>query len=233
MKEVKEMKEEMRKYPEVLRACPLFAGIDESELQALLDCLSASKRHFAKGSFVFMTGENVTAVGVVLSGSVHVLQEDFWGNRTILAHVGPGGLFAEAFSCAEVDKLPVSVIAAEPSDILFIDYKRIATTCSSACTFHTGLIKNMMHILAQKNVQLTQKIEHVTGRTTRAKLLAYLSAQARKAADNIFEIPFSRQELADYLSVDRSAMSNELCKMRDEGILRFHKNRFELLEPEN
>jgi CRP-like cAMP-binding protein len=218
----------MENVPAILHTCPLFLGIDGAELHTLLDCLSASKKRYKKGGFIFRAEENVTSVGVVLSGSVHVIQEDFWGNRTILARIGPGGLFGEAFSCAEVDKLPVSVMAAESAEILFIDYKRIVTTCSSSCSFHTGLIKNMMHILARKNVLLTQKIEFVTQRTTKDKLLAYLSAQARQAASDTFEIPFSRQELADYLSVDRSAMSNELCKMRDEGILRFHKNHFEL-----
>ncbi|GHV49629.1 Crp/Fnr family transcriptional regulator [Synergistales bacterium] len=176
-----------------------------------------------------MAGEDVTAIGIVLSGGVHVLQEDFWGSRAILSHVAPGELFAEAFSCAGVGSLPVSVITTEPSEILFLDYKRVATTCSSSCAFHTGLIKNMMQILAGGNVMLTQKIEHLTRHTTREKLLSYLSEQARQAGQSAFEVPFNRQELADYLSVDRSAMSSELCKMRDDGILRFCKNHFELL----
>jgi CRP-like cAMP-binding protein len=219
----------VKNYLSALKKCRLFAGINESELPALLDCLSAFQNSYEKGGFVFMAGDNVTAIGIVLSGGVYVLQEDFWGNRSILSHVAPGGLFAEAFSCAEADSLPVSVITAEPSEILLLDYKRVVTTCSSACAFHTGLIKNMMQILAWKNVMLTQKIEHLTRRTTREKLLSYLSEQARQAAQSAFEVPFNRQELADYLSVDRSAMSSELCKMRDDGILRFYKNHFELL----
>lgn len=199
-------------------------------MRALLDCLSAVERHYEKNSFIFMENDAVTSIGVVLSGKVHIVQEDFWGNRTILAETGPGGLFGEAFSCAETEKLPVSVLAASDADILLIDYRRIITTCSSACIFHTGLIKNMLWILAGKNIMLTQKIEILTKRTTRQKLLSYLSAQAIQAGSHSFEIPFNRQELAEYLSVDRSAMSNELGKMRDEGILSFARNRFELEE---
>jgi CRP-like cAMP-binding protein len=213
----------------ILKKSPLFNGIAEGDMQALLDCLSASTRSFESGSFIFLAGETVTVVGVVLNGGVNILQEDFWGNRTILAHIAPGGLFGEAFSCAGIDKLPVSVLATQPTDVLLIDYKRISKTCSSSCVFHTRMIQNMMEILARKNVMLTQKIEHVTRHTTREKLLSYLSQQAIQVGERKFEVPFNRQELADYLSVDRSAMSLELCKMRDDGILSFHKNHFELL----
>jgi len=219
----------MEKYLFTLIKCPLFAGIKEAELLTLLDCLSASEKKFKKGSYIFMSGETVNFIGLVLSGSVHIIREDFWGNRAILAHIGPGGLFGEAFSCAQIKKLPVSAFAAETAVVLLLDYRKIITTCSSACMFHTGLIKNMLRILAEKNVMLTQKMEFITQRTTREKVLAYLSAQARQAGGGNFEIPFNRQELAEYLSVDRSAMSRELSKMQDEGILLFHRNHFELL----
>lgn len=223
----------MKKYLPILKKCPLFAGIGDSDLETLLDCLSASSASYEKNSFVFRMDDTVTAIGIVLSGRVHVLKEDFWGNRTILNHIEPGGLFAEAFSCAEIPKLPVSVIAVEKSEILLVDYRRIIGTCPSACAFHAGLIQNMIRILAGKNIMLTQKLEYVTRRTTREKLLSYFSAQARQAGGNAFEIPYNRQELADYLSVDRSAMSGELCRMRDDGILRFRKNSFELLNSES
>jgi len=219
----------MEKYLHILKKCPLFAGIVDSELRALYGCLSAVEKKYEKNNFIFMADDIVTLIGVVLTGSVHVIREDFWGSRTIIARIEPGGLFGEAFSCAETEKLPLSVLAAEASDILLIDYRKIITTCSSSCTFHTGLIKNMMQILAEKNIMLTQKMEIITQRTTRDKLLAYFSVQARQAGSNAFEIPFNRQELAEYLSVDRSALSNELSKMRDNGILTFHRSRFELL----
>ena len=220
----------MDKHSEIIEICPLFAGISASDLRALMGCLTAIRREYAKNDFVFSTGDDAEHVGIVLSGSVHVLQEDYWGNRVILAHIEPGGLFGEAFSCAEADSLPVSVLAAEKSEILLLDYKRIATTCSSSCSFHTALIKNMMKILARKNIMLTQKMEIITHRTTRARLMAYLSSQAVNACGNRFTIPFNRQQLADYLSVERSAMSAELSKMQAEGLIRTTRSEFELID---
>jgi CRP-like cAMP-binding protein len=219
----------------IIQNCPLFSGIEESDFRILSACLSAVKKRFEKNDFVFAAGEEADSIGIVLSGAVHVLREDFWGNREILTRVGPGGLFGEAFACAEVgaaipEKLPVSVQAAEESEILLINSRRLHIFCPSACAFHTVLIRNLTRVLAAKNVILTQKLEHVTRRTTRGKLLSYLSEQAKRAGGKVFDIPFSRQELADYLSVDRSAMSAELSRMRDENLLRWHRNHFELCD---
>ena len=207
----------------------LFRDIEEKQLESLLGCLTAVRRTYAKDEFVFMADDKAEAVGVVLSGGVYVIQEDFWGNRAILAHIGPGGLFGEAFSCAEVDKLPVSVVAAENSEIMLIDYRKIVTSCASSCVFHARLIKNMLRILAEKNIMLTRKMEHLSKRTTREKLLSFLSNQAATAKNSTVTIPFNRQELADYLCVDRSALSRELSSMQDEGLIKYDKNRFELL----
>ncbi|NLT58179.1 MAG: Crp/Fnr family transcriptional regulator [Clostridiales bacterium] len=219
----------MEKILPVLHACPLFDGIDAADLKTLLDCLSATRRRCEKNEFVFLAGDRVTLIGIVLSGGVRILQEDFWGNRAILDNIGPGGLFGEAFSCAEVEHLPVSVMSVLPSDILLVDYRRIITTCSSACVFHARLIRNMLHIMAEKNVRLTQKMEILTRRSTREKLLRYLSAQAQQTGGSSFTIPFNRQELAEYLAIDRSAMSKELSKMQQDGLLRVDRSRFELL----
>lgn len=224
------MEKNMEKYFEIIKKCPLFLDIEEKELDELLKCLLAYTKQFRNNDFIFSVGQPVSHIGIVLSGKVHVIQEDFWGNRTILAQIGSRGLFGEAFSSAGIEKMPVSVVATSDCEILFIDYKRIITTCSAACVFHTGLIKNMMKILAAKNIMLTQKMEFVTRKTTREKLIAFLSAQAQKSASSKFVIPFNRQQLADYLSVDRSAMSNELSKMKDQGIIIYHKNEFELLK---
>lgn len=211
----------------VLLQCPLFAEIQEKELPAVLACLSARRQSYAKAEAVFSAGERVVRVGIVLLGSVHVEQDDYWGNRTILAHIGPAGLFGEAFSCAGTERLPVSVLAAEKTEILLVDYRRIVAD-SCGCGFHGRLIQNMLRILAQKNVALTQKMETITQRTTREKLLAYLSAQAIEQESHRFTIPFNRQELADYLAVDRSAMSAALSHMQKQGLLRTEKNWFEL-----
>ncbi|GHV59262.1 Crp/Fnr family transcriptional regulator [Campylobacterota bacterium] len=219
----------MEKYVPILKNCPLFAGVDSGDIPHLLGCLSAKKVSYEKGGLIFIAGTKVTTVGIVLGGRVNVAHDSFWGNRTILAQIEAGGLFGEAFSCAKVDNLPVSVLAAAASDILLIDYRKIITICSSACTFHTKLISNMIQILARKNILLTQKIEHISQRTTREKLLSFLSMQARGANSNSFEIPFNREELAAYLSIDRSAMCAELSKMQNDHLLRYKKNRFELL----
>ncbi|NLZ38191.1 MAG: Crp/Fnr family transcriptional regulator [Firmicutes bacterium] len=211
-----------------IKKSPLFYGIDENELLSMLACLSAIRKSYDKNEYIYRAGEAVTTVGIVCCGSVQVIKEDFWGNRAIISQLTTGDSFGEAFSCAQVGLISVSVVAAEQAEVLLLDYKKIITTCSSNCTFHSHLIQNMLKILANKNIELTQKVEHMSKRTTREKLLSYLSAEAMKRGSNVFEIPFNRQELADYLSVDRSAMCNELSKLRAEGLLSYKRNHFEL-----
>lgn len=215
---------------DIIKNCPLFSGIADAELAALLGCLVNSTKNHAKDDFIFTAGEHSGQVGLVLTGSVHIVQEDFWGRRTILALITPGELFAEAFACAGLERLPVSALAAETAEIMLIDYRKIASPCARACACHNGLINNMLRILARKNVFLVQKIEHLSRRSTREKLLSYLSARARETGKSNFSIPFNRQELADYLAVDRSAMSSELSRMREEGLLDFKRNEFELFK---
>jgi len=215
---------------EILTKSVLFSGIKTDDISSMLSCLAARSCEFDKERYIYSPGDSVRSVGIVLAGGVYVVNEDFWGNRSIVSKLGPSDMFGESFSCAEEEELPISVITSEKSRILFIDYRRIITTCSSGCMFHTALIRNMVHILAEKNILLMQKIEHMTKRTTREKVLSFLSEQATKAGCAKFEIGFNRQELADFLAVDRSALSSELGRMRDEGILRFNKNRFELLK---
>lgn len=204
----------------------LFNGIQEKDMAAMLKCLNARKSDYKKQDIILLEGEPAPYVGIVLSGKIQIIKEDFRGNRNILADIEPGNLFAEAYSCVQTNNLPITVISITESEILWIDYKKIIFTCSSACRFHTKLIENMLMILSSKNILLSQKIEHISKRTTREKLLAYLSDQAAKYKSNEFDIPFNRQELADYLCVDRSAMSNELCKLQKDGILKFNLNHF-------
>jgi CRP-like cAMP-binding protein len=172
----------------------LFRDIKENQLKSLLDCLTATRQTYVKDEFIFMADNKAVSVGIVLTGRVYVIQEDFWGNRVILAHIEPGGLFGEAFSCAAIDKLPVSVIAAENSEVMLIDYRRIVMSCTSACVFHTQLIKNMLRILAEQNIMLLRKIECLSKRTTKEKLLSFLSSQAITSKSSIVKIPFNRQE---------------------------------------
>lgn len=213
-----------------LKKTSLFRGTSEEELPILLDCLAPTTREYAKNELILRQGEDVSAVGLVLSGRAQVIEEDFWGNRSILADAWPGDLFAEAYAFLPGERLRVSVVAAEPTSVMLLDAKRMLEVCSSACRFHTRLVQNVLAESARKNLALTRKVSHMSKRSTREKLLSYLSGQALGAGSDAFEIPFNRQQLADYLCVDRSAMSSELCKMRDEGLLAFDKNRFQLKE---
>jgi cAMP-binding proteins - catabolite gene activator and regulatory subunit of cAMP-dependent protein kinases len=207
----------------------LFEHISDKELQALIACLGAKISHYGKNSTIFMYGEDTSNFGIILSGNVQIIKEDYYGNRSIVAGLSKGMLFGEVFAFAGIKKLPVSVITTTESNILLIDYRKLISPCSQACSFHSILIYNMLHIVASKNILLSQKIEFLSKRTTREKLLAYLQSEAQKAGSSSFHILFNRQELADYLSVDRSAMSAELSKLRKEGYLKFNKSNFELL----
>jgi CRP-like cAMP-binding protein len=219
----------MEKFPEILKSVPLFHDMDETDIRSVLFCLGTKRARVEKKQVLFRSGEKISSLGIVLSGSVQIFQEDYFGNRSIFANLAAGATFAESFACANLDSVPVNAVAAEESDILFLDCRRLASPCQRACAFHTKLIRNMLDIIARKNVALTQRIEFTSKRTTREKVLAYLSEQARLAGKARFAIPFDRQALADYLCVERSGLSAELSKLRDEGVLRFHKNEFELL----
>jgi CRP-like cAMP-binding protein len=217
---------------EILSGTELFAGIEASDIAPMLACLAARPARFEKNRIVFSGGERAGRFGIVLEGRVQIYQEDYYGNKSILRSAGAGELFAEAFAFAESQNLPFSVAAAADCELLLIDGRRLANQCSHACVFHGRLIRNMLNIIALENIALTRKIEFTSKRTTREKLLAYLSSEARATGSGSFQIPFNRQELADYLFVDRSAMSAELGRLRDEGVLLFQKNRFELLQPD-
>ncbi|MGI6105351.1 MAG: Crp/Fnr family transcriptional regulator [Raoultibacter sp.] len=211
------------------RNCELFAGIQVEHVAPMLKCLGARKKKYAKGDFIFHAGESVSYVGVVVQGAISLVQEDYWGNRSLLEHVGEGGLFGEAFACVDNTAVPMSAIALEDVEVLQVDYKRIITTCSSECAFHLILIKNMLACMAKRNIALMRKIEHISKRSINDKVLSYLSAQAMRHDAPSFEIPFSRQEFADYLSVDRASLSRALGSMRKEGLIDVKGRHFELL----
>ncbi len=222
-----EKKSELR---DALESSPLFHGISRDELEQMLPCLSAEIREYGRGEFLLLAGDETREIGLVLSGAVEVIKEDYWGNRNIMGKMETGDTFAESYACVPGVKLNVSVQAAEQTRVLFMDAQKISGTCASTCSFHERLTQNLMMLLASKNLYLNSKVNHMMQRTTREKLLSYLSAESVSLGSPSFDIPFNRQQLADYLSVDRSAMSNELCKMRDEGILEFEKNHFVLKE---
>ena len=206
----------------------LFRGTTQEEIKAMLSCLGASTRLYEKGETIYHVGQTVQALGLVLSGGVLIESIDLWGNNSILSHVEPGRIFAETYACVPGEPLMVDVVASEKCDILFLDVSRILTTCTSSCAHHNKLIQNHMQIAARKNLELSRRILHTSSKSIRGRLLSYLSEQVKKNGSYQFTIPFSRQQLADYLSVDRSALSNELSKMQTEGIIDYSKNSFVL-----
>ncbi len=218
----------MKEFLSVLTSSQLFSGISEKELTAMLSCLDARKESFPKGDFVLRAGEVVDSIGLVLSGNALVIQEDIWGNRNILSKVGQGETFATAYACATGSVLQGAVIAQTPVTVMFLNVKRILNLCPSACNHHSRIIRNLLGELAEKNLRINEKLTHMGQRSTRAKIRSYLSAEAKSLGKYEFDIPFSRQQLADYLGVDRSGLSMELGKMRDEGLIDFRRNHFKL-----
>lgn len=218
----------MKNFFPVLCSSRLFSGVSEPELAAMLSCLDSKKEDFPKGSFVLRAGDAVESVGLVLSGSVLMIQEDIWGNRNILSEAGAGQTFAAAYACAPGSELNVSVLAKTPVTVLFLNVARVLNVCPRACAHHSQIIRNLLGELAEKNLQLSEKLTHIGQRTTRAKVMSYLSEKAQRLGAYEFEIPFSRQQLADYLGVERSGLSLELGKMRSEGLIDFHRNHFVL-----
>jgi CRP-like cAMP-binding protein len=209
----------MEDFFENLLDCPLFNGIEQSDLHSMIKCLDGKTINITKGSPVFMEGEPAQFVGVVLSDTVQVVREDYYGSRSVLTILQPGELFAEAFSFAGLEAMPVSVIAIKDSNVLLLDCKRVLTSCSNSCHFHSLLLKNLLQEMAQKNLALSQKIRYMSQKTTKEKLMAYLLDQAKQHESSQFIIPFDRQALADYLGVERSAMSAEISKLKSSGLI--------------
>lgn len=219
----------MKQYLSILKQSQLFSGVGEKEIEAMLSCLNASEHVYPKGSYVFRQGAHMEHIMILAEGELLIQNEDYWGNRSIINRVAPGEMFGEAYLAPESGTILNDVVAFRDSTVLFFDVRKIMTTCSSACQFHTMVIQNLFFAISEKNRKLVQKLGHMSRRTTREKLISYLSDQAKRQNSGNFSIPFNRQQLADFLSVDRSAMSNELSKMQKEGLLEFWKNEFRLL----
>ncbi len=214
----------------LLRNAHLFHNISDTDLPSMLSCLQSTKKTFPKESIILNELDRTEEMGVVLSGMIHIVRYDFWGNRTIVSSIGPGGTFAETIAFTQSPS-EVVVVTAEEATILFLNIHKILHTCNKSCQFHNQLIENLVHLFAYKNLELLTKINHITKRTTRDKLLSYLSTESkRQGGARTFTIVFDRQHLADYLCVERSAMSSELGKMRDEGLVEYHKSTFTLIE---
>ena len=207
----------------------LFRGISPEQIQSMMGCLRGVSKKYAKGSTIYHAGETISAMGLVMSGSICVESDDVWGNKSILDRISAGHIFAENYACLPGEPLMVNIVAAEAAEILFMRTDCMFTVCSHSCGFHNQLIRNMLTISAQKSLNLSRRILHTSSKSIRGRLLSYLSDQATKHGSREFDIPFNRQQLADYLSVDRSAMSNELSKMQREGLICSDRNHFTIL----
>ncbi len=218
----------MEKYINILGETELFKEINKEDIGPILSCLSAEKRSYGRGQIIYSEGEKIEKVAIILSGNVELIRENYDGNINIISKLGKGDIFGESFAFGEIESLPISVYSEEDSQILFINYKKIVNTCSSLCEFHNSLIFNMMHILARKNIGLNEKNLFLGEKTIRRKILSYLSSEARKRGEKEYYIEFNRQGLADYLSINRSAMSRELSKMQDEGLIEYRGSFFKI-----
>ena len=213
----------------LLSNCSLFNEIHANEYEHLLKCLNARIKHYKKEDIIIKPGDKIHELGVLMKGNIHILNYDFWGNRTIQNELREGELFAEAYACNPTTAFESFVVAAQDCEVLYLDVRSIVTPCPNICTFHVLLSKNLLRITSSKNILLTRKIAHLSKRTTREKILSYLQDIDNNEHSINFTIPFNRQELADYLCVDRSALSNELSKMKNEGLIDFDRNRFKLI----
>ncbi len=218
----------MKNFLKTIKNAAVFSGVSDDEIESMLKCLGAKQETFAKSQYILREGDTPDSLGLLLSGNALIIQEDFWGNRNIIGKVSPSGLFAEAFACSPGAVMNIAVIAQEDCTVLWLGVGKILATCPSACSHHSRMVRNLLSELAAKNLRLNEKLTHMGKRTTREKVLSYLSAEAQKQNSREFDIVFNRQQLADYLSVERSALSAELSKLRTEGMIIYNKNHFVL-----
>ena len=220
----------MKKYLPALIGCPVFSGIQEGDLLAMLSCMDAQVCRFSRNQPILRAGDPARYMGVVLSGHVQVVRDAVCGSRSIVADFGPPHIFGAAFACSGADVLPVSVIATADSEIMLIDCRRIITVCSNTCSFRAKMIANLLRTVSERNIFFNQKLEIITKRTTREKILAFLDVHAKKNGALRFSIPYNRQQLAEYLGVGRSAMVTEMTRMKKDGLIDYRGNEFEILQ---
>ena len=208
----------------------LFRGMDPSDIEEMLGCLLAKECTYKKGEILFPEGSPTEQIGVVLIGRVIIELGDIWGNNSVLSSIGPGGIFAETYACIPGEPLMVNVTAAEDTEALLLNIRRVLEPCSKVCPYHMRLVRNLLTLCAGKNLQLSRRVLHTGPKSIRKRLLSYFSECIKRTGSYSFDIPYNRQQLADYLSVERSALSNELSIMQRDGLIRYEKNHFDVME---
>lgn len=216
-------------YIEILKKSYLFSNMVEDEIKNMLPCLSVSLKDYKKGETVLSIGQKIEEIGIVVNGSAHIVQEDYWGRKIIISELRNSDVFGEVFATLG-KKSEVNILTTKDSTIMFLNISKMITICSHTCNYHNKLVQNLLISIAEKNLKITQKITCMGKKSIREKLLTYLSSMSIKTGKNKFKIPFNRQDLADYLSVDRSALSNEISKLKKEGIINSEKNEFEIID---
>lgn len=218
----------MENYLDIMNNFELFNNIDRADIPGMLQCIGAYVKMFDKGDYIILDGDSIECVGAVITGMVHMVKEDVWGNKTIHAVISLSQIFGETYVFGDVNKSFVSFLAAEKAEVLFLPFRKVLHACAKSCSYHQILVDNMVALIARKNIQLTDKLEVTTKRTLRTKILTYLSQESQKSSSKYFSVPLGRIEMADYLCVDRSALTRELSKLKDEGILDYNHNVFRL-----
>lgn len=222
--------DKMQNNIKILSKSALFHGVAEENLGQLLQCLGARERSYRKGDILLLAGTRPTEIGIIVEGEAQITREDADGERAILSELLRADIFAEAYVAASHSEIPITVVAVTNCRVVWVLFEKVVTQCAGACEFHQGLIENLMRVIAEKNIAMNERMRLFSCKTTRKKILTYLKDYRDYAGTARFRIPFQRNELADYLSVDRSALSRELGKLRDEGLIRFQRNEFELTD---
>ncbi len=218
----------MEQYLDVLRQCLLFTGLSDQEILLSLDCIGSEVGSFPENSCLLRAGDTTGRIGLLLSGCAMVVQHDLWGNRTIITKLHPGDFFAEPYALLKQEPVRTDVLAEEPCEILNLEGDKLLNMCPTPCGHHSKILQNLVLILSKRTLEYQDKITHMSKRKTRDKLLSYLSEEAMRQGSVCIDIPYDRQQLADYLCVERSAMCVELSRLQQEGILTTQRCHFEL-----
>jgi CRP-like cAMP-binding protein len=220
----------LQPYWDVIKKVKLFDDVDDDGIKRLLACLSPAVRALGEGEIVLSSGEVTGSIGVVLSGSVHGVSLNHDGSQTLIALKTAGEIYGEILACTEGTPSPVSIYSVGRSVVMLIDYERLLKLCPDACGHHSLLIRNMLRVISRQYFALHENIGYLTKKSVRAKLCAYLSAKSGPERQSQFILPMNRREMAEYLGIDRSAMSRELGRMKKDGIIDFYKNSFKILD---
>lgn len=215
----------MDAYLQTIQEVPLFDGIKTGELPTILQCLQAKTVQYEKDDYILLAGSHPKYVGVILCGRIQVVKDDITGNRTLITSLGPGGIFGETLCCAGVQESPVSVVAESACTVLLLAFSKILHICSNACVFHGRLIQNMLLLLAKKNLYLQNSLRILSGSSIRERVQRYLEPFANQYGSH-FRVPLNREQMAEYLCVDRSALSHALRRMKEDGLIDYRKNEF-------